>query len=454
MDVKSKGGSFMKKVSFIFVSLIIITMLISSNGLAEEKMMLQFWGISGAAEGEAQRELVAQYEKMHPELKFELKEGAMGLTDGSAFLAAIAGGETPDLSLFDGFTVAEFAARGAFMALDDLIAESETIKKEDFLEYAWVEGSFEGKVYAIRHDMSTWGFSWNKKHYEEVGLDPETPPKDWDQFLEYTEKLTKWDEQGNLERIGVDDMFRPAEGWLPLAWQLGGDWVSEDGRTVTLNTQPFIDSAYALMDLAEIFGGRAKFTDFGQVTEVMAGLTLYSAERSSQFYNCGVWILGPMKRYAPDLASHIGLVPNPPLEGGTPYSFMGGWSVIIPRGTEPERAKAAFGFIEHFMKPENRLLYAKAGSKLPTTWSGLEVIKKEIEENPEDFFASDIWLAFIDLAKIGRGRTPTPFNFLIWQEMFRAIDRFTYKEMSVEEALNESTNKVQREFDKFYRRRK
>ena len=46
----------MKKISFIFVPLIIITMLISSNGLAEEKVTLQFWGIMGAAEGEAQRE--------------------------------------------------------------------------------------------------------------------------------------------------------------------------------------------------------------------------------------------------------------------------------------------------------------------------------------------------------------------------------------------------------------
>jgi ABC-type glycerol-3-phosphate transport system substrate-binding protein len=53
-----------------------------------------------------------------------------------------------------------------------------------------------------QYGIDVYGLTWNKDHFKEAGLDPEKPPKTWDEFREYAKKLTKRDAQGNITRVG------------------------------------------------------------------------------------------------------------------------------------------------------------------------------------------------------------------------------------------------------------
>ena len=53
-----------------------------------------------------------------------------------------------------------------------------------------------------QYGIDIYGLTWNKDHFKEAGLDPEKPPRTWDEFRDYAKKLTKKDAQGNITRVG------------------------------------------------------------------------------------------------------------------------------------------------------------------------------------------------------------------------------------------------------------
>jgi multiple sugar transport system substrate-binding protein len=50
------------------------------------------------------------------------------------------------------------------------------------------------------HDI--YGLTWNKEHFKEAGLDPERPPRTWDEMRDACRKLVKRDAAGNITRVG------------------------------------------------------------------------------------------------------------------------------------------------------------------------------------------------------------------------------------------------------------
>ncbi len=54
----------------------------------------------------------------------------------------------------------------------------------------------------VQYGIDVYGLTWNKDHFKEAGLDPEKPPRTWDEFRDYAKKLVKRDAQGNITRVG------------------------------------------------------------------------------------------------------------------------------------------------------------------------------------------------------------------------------------------------------------
>jgi multiple sugar transport system substrate-binding protein len=55
---------------------------------------------------------------------------------------------------------------------------------------------WEGKQYGLPWLGDAMIFPYNMEHFKDAGLDPNAPPKDWDQVIEYGKKLTKGDRYG------------------------------------------------------------------------------------------------------------------------------------------------------------------------------------------------------------------------------------------------------------------
>lgn len=443
-----------KSKKFIVLILTVFVCITSLSPISYGKTTIRWWGLLGGPEGESLKALANRYMKINPEITIEMRSGALGFTDVAAFLSAIAAKQTPEVLYWDRFSVPEFAARGAFMPLDDLISSSKVINKEDMIPYTVKEGSFEGHLYVIPHIAASHALAINMTHYKDYGLDPSKPPKDFEEFILYANKLTKYDDEGNIVRAGLEiaDVTDPGT-LIILMHSLGADWVSIDGKKCTLDDPRAVEALDAIVRLCDTLGGIEKLQDFAGAQQAVAGISYFSTGLTSQFFRAGLWILAQIKNAKPELANEIKVFPQPPMPGGEPTVFLGGWGFVIPSGTPEDKVREVLKFIEFCMSPDNILEHEKASTKVVPYYSALNLTQEELRVNPQEFFAPHLWIEYLDLIEIGFARTPTPFNFLISSEISRAMENAIYHKMSPKEALDQATAVVQKNFDEFYKKR-
>ncbi|MGX9962864.1 ABC transporter substrate-binding protein [Roseomonas sp. F4] len=105
-------------------------------------------------------------------------------------LTAMRGGDAPHLACLLAVDIFTLIGEDAVVAWDDLPGA----------ERGWLDGFYPGFLENSRTAGKTWGIPfqrstvvmyWNKEAFREAGLDPETPPADWAQQMEFAQKLTK-----------------------------------------------------------------------------------------------------------------------------------------------------------------------------------------------------------------------------------------------------------------------
>lgn len=85
--------------------------------------------------------------------------------------------------------------------------------------------SIDGHLFQYPAYYGTKCHLYNKQTFEEVGLDPDNPPDNWEDFLDACIRLTKVDENGNMVRAGYD-RIKPSHGCYEL---LIGRFITQNG---------------------------------------------------------------------------------------------------------------------------------------------------------------------------------------------------------------------------------
>lgn len=105
-------------------------------------------------------------------------------------LTAMRGGDAPHLACLLSVDIFTLIGEDAVLAWDDLPG----------VERPWLDSFYPsflensrtgGKTWGVPFQRSTVVLYWNKEAFREAGLDPETPPNDWAQQVEFAQKLTK-----------------------------------------------------------------------------------------------------------------------------------------------------------------------------------------------------------------------------------------------------------------------
>jgi sn-glycerol 3-phosphate transport system substrate-binding protein len=105
-------------------------------------------------------------------------------------LTAMRGGDAPQMACLLAVDIFTLIGEDAVLAWDDLPG----------VDRAWLDGFYPsflensrtaGKTWGVPFQRSTVVMYWNKEAFREAGLDPETPPADWAQQVEFAQKLTK-----------------------------------------------------------------------------------------------------------------------------------------------------------------------------------------------------------------------------------------------------------------------
>ena len=107
--------------------------------------------------------------------------------------------------------------------------------------YAWptaLDGwKWKGKYYGLPTEISNYCLYLNNRLFRKAGLDPQKDyPRDWDQMVEVARKLTVRD-GGQIAQRGFEpDYGRPNYHWGGHAYQLIGQFFTEDGK-VSINNE-------------------------------------------------------------------------------------------------------------------------------------------------------------------------------------------------------------------------
>ncbi|NIA14259.1 MAG: extracellular solute-binding protein [Nitrospiraceae bacterium] len=304
------------------------------------------------------------------------------IEDDTRIIRALTAGTPPDVFLFwNPANVGVVAKLGCIRPLDERFAAS-TLRREDFIEGALEFPTIDGKLYAVPFLVDVLGLFYDKQLFIEAGLDPERPPKTFDQLIEYTKILTRF-EDGKLRRMGFEEALNRHEA-LAL---LGAEFYDAEGRP-QFDHPSCIQAVDRLVQLYEIQGGGQEIAAF------RAGFGEYTSPNHQFFvhkiamYTVGQWWPYCIQKYSPGIDYAVAPFPSDVHANG--MTFMGGNFMCLAR--EAANPDGGWAFIRWSQTVEAQLAFCKVMNGMPNIRQALE--------SPEIRTGERMWVMFGKLADI------------------------------------------------------
>lgn len=189
---------------------------------------------------------------------------------------AVQGGTPPDV--FVSLATQRFTMASTNMArpLDDFIkADGADGQKyiDDFLPGFMLDSYVDGKIYSIPFQRSTEIIFYNKDLFKQAGLDPEKPPKTWEELADDAQKLTNADHYGVGIALNSGSAQWTFTGFCLQNSSDGKNLMSDDGKKVYFNTPENVEALQFWLDLQNKYKcmapGIVQWTDLP--TQFLAG---------------------------------------------------------------------------------------------------------------------------------------------------------------------------------------
>lgn len=443
----------------------------------QKKRDLVVWGISFGPDTKGQEAIVREFSRLHPDVNVRILSMGAGNMNPQKLMTSIVGNVAPDVINQDRFSVSDWASRGAFRSLDDLIARDQgkdpyCPKKSQYYPAVWTEACWKDKVYGVPTGADNRILYYNKKIFREnadalraAGLDPDRAPRTWSEVLKYGKILTAPLKDGQFTRVGFMPNF--GNSWLYMyAFQNNASFMSADGRRCTMDTPEAEEALKFIVDGYDQIGGYEKAKEFesGFLSNENDPFVLGKVAMKID----GDWILNTLSRYGPSL--EIGAAP-PPIpddrynqtgrfknEKEKYITWVGGYCLSIPRGAR--NVQDGWEFIKFSTSTQGRLI-ADAAQKDWEQLRGRAFIPRQegsMEANEaiyKQFKPADPKFALalrehMDLMPFGRIRPVTFVGQTLWSNHVKAMETACYHKASPKDALIAAQGMVQQDLDAFF----
>jgi ABC-type glycerol-3-phosphate transport system substrate-binding protein len=288
--------------------------------------------------------------------------------------AAFVAGTPPDVIILHASEIPQFSSYGVLKDLGPWYTENG----------GWFDGSdlspitragmdFQGVTYGIPLDNHGRGLFINKGAFEAAGVDPEAaPPTDYEGWVALLQQLTL-DANGNnaasadfdpenVVQWGYTVQEWPRVNWLANLAQQGGSVLSEDGKTITVNSPEGITALQQAVDLVYKYHVSAPPAGF-DAWQSFSGGSVAILPTGSWFRNFAVdqtdidWAAWPNLQWGPNKGAWFGA-----------HTFM------VPVNAEGEKLEAVQTLIQWVS--ENQVDWAASG-QVPARISAQEALDAE-----------------------------------------------------------------------------
>lgn len=312
---------------------------------------VRYWRTLTGAAGDAQDELVARFNDSQSsyEVAAEFQGGYADLA--AKLMTASISGSGPDVTQLGTFEIRQFAKAGLLVDLTPFIVGDVPLEVSDWPETMLDGGRVDDGIYWLPFNVTAPLLYYNPGAFSAVGADG--PPKTWDEFFEFAERLTQRDEEGRVERAGVA-LWNITWPLLSIIWSEGGELTNSDYTNITLDDPVAVDVLKKIQAL--IVSGVAIMPDKasgGHRTAFMSGRA--------------AMILDSPAPYDEIMKNAVGFEPKVAQYPGGKNGFVyapGGGGVAMLASCPPEKREAAWSFMHFLLGPVQIAYYAERSGYL------------------------------------------------------------------------------------------
>lgn len=385
---------------------------VESKGAIDEqpaKGTVEIWAMGN--EGEVLGELAEKFEEENPDVTIDVT-AVPWESAHDRIATAIAGGETPDISMLGTTWVGEFAATGAFEPTPEGLVD-----EDSFFDGSWDTTVVDGTAYGVPWYVDTRVLYYRTDLAEAAGVEA---PTTWDEYHAFAKALQ---EQGAASGVSLPPGgFDSWQYVAPLAWQQGGDILAEDGETFTLDSPEW----------KEAFEFYAGFFEDG----ISEPVRLEGGEIEQKFISgeVGSFFSGPfhvsllLEQGGADFADKFAVAMVPGADSRT--SFTGGGNLAV--FDDSDNRDAAWKFVRWLSQPETQIAWYDVSTDLPSVEAAWD----------DPTFADDPYLSVFG-EQLTDSKAPPAIP--TWAQVSAVIDQELEKVARGESSVDDALSSVQQQ---------
>lgn len=328
----------------------------ASNG----KVTITYWQYTFPSKVTEIKNLIQKFEAQNPNIKVVAQDFPYDQYNQKV-TAAMHAGKGPDvLNLYYGW-LPQYVKQGYLQPIpQDLMSTSEI---ESHYVPMIQASKMNGKYYTLPIAVRSLALFYNKDMFKQAGLDPNSPPKTWDELIQDAKKMTKRDSNGKLQQEGfawdvTGQGYHAFEEVMLRQW--GVEPFSADGKKVQWNSSPNGLEAFKYwinMEKKDKVGEPTFITDYntafkaGKAGIILDGSFDIAAIKAAAKFNWGVTTM-PLKE-----------------AGGDQSNFGSFWTNGIAKGVTGAKLDAAKKFIKFLISDDTQKDWLKNVGEIPAAAS-------------------------------------------------------------------------------------
>lgn len=202
--------------------------------------------------------------------------------------AGAQGGDMPDVFWMHSNEAVKYMSNDILLDLTEYMKSSTVLEMDKFPEDLKEMYQYNDKTYALPKDMDTIAIWYNKKMFDEAGIEYPDGSWTWDEFYDIAKKLTK--EDGSQYGFAANPS-NEQDTWMNIIYTMGGCVLNEEGRSgfddpKTVEAMNFVDKLIKeVMPPASTMSetGTDVLFNSGKVAMISQGSWMVSAFKDNEY---------------------------------------------------------------------------------------------------------------------------------------------------------------------------
>jgi len=327
-------------------------------------VQLTFWQTHNSEETATLKDLVADFEKAHPNVKIKMDTVAFAEAQ-TKFKTAAKAGQAPDCFRCEVAWTAEMAELGYLTPLDDYLTDQD---KASYLDLPMRIAQYKDETWGLPQVTDCLALLYNKRILAAAGVEP---PKTMDELVQVGKKITQPDKKLYAFAYPANDSYY----LLPYIWAFGGGLIDEKTNRILIDSEGSVKGLQFVLDLRKVH--KIVPPTFDLANDYNNQLEDFKGGRIAMLF-MGPWATANILTGSEfkDNPKNLGiaLLPSGPAGSGSP---VGGHCYVVSASCR--NPDIAFYFLDWINSAKNQIRFTTRNNLLPTHKAAYEM--PEVKNN-------------------------------------------------------------------------